>query len=74
MSDTDRIHKRITLNAPRSRVWKALTDSAEFGTWFGVKLDGPFVPGVTARGRITNPKYEHVIAEFQIEQHVGPVG
>lgn len=68
MSVSDRIEKRVTLRAPRTRVWKALTDSAEFGKWFGVKLEGPFVPGATARGRITNPKYEHVIAEFQIER------
>lgn len=68
MSGTDRIEKRVTLSAPRTRVWKALTDSAEFGKWFGVTLEGPFVPGATARGRITNPKYEHVIAEFQIER------
>lgn len=68
MSDTDRIEKLVTLKAPRTRVWKALTDSAEFGKWFGVNLEGPFVPGATSRGRITNPKYDHVTAEFQIER------
>ena len=38
MSDTDRIEKRIVLRSPRSRVWRALTDPAEFGQWFGVRL------------------------------------
>lgn len=68
MSSTDRIEKRVTLKAPRARVWKALADSAEFGKWFGVKLDGPFVPGGTARGKITIPNYDHLTAEFQVER------
>src|SRR3954466_14670490 len=50
--NTDRIEKKILLRAPRSRVWKALTDSHEFGRWFGVKLSGPFVAGATVRGAI----------------------
>jgi uncharacterized protein YndB with AHSA1/START domain len=56
----DRIEKRIELNAPVSRVWRALTDHREFGEWFRVKLDGPFVPGQTSRGHITYPGYEHL--------------
>jgi uncharacterized protein YndB with AHSA1/START domain len=56
----NRIEKRIELNAPVSRVWRALTDTREFGEWFRVKLDGPFVPGQTSRGHITYPGYEHV--------------
>lgn len=68
MSSTDRIEKRVTLKAPRARVWKALTDAAEFGRWFGVSIDGPFVPGQTARGQITIPKYQHITAEFQVER------
>jgi hypothetical protein len=39
----DRIEKRIELAAPTSRVWRALTDYLEFGKWFGVRLEGPFV-------------------------------
>jgi uncharacterized protein YndB with AHSA1/START domain len=68
MSSTDRIEKRVSLNAPQARVWKALSDATEFGKWFGVSIDGPFVAGQTARGRITIPKYEHVTAEFQVER------
>jgi uncharacterized protein YndB with AHSA1/START domain len=56
----DRIEKRIELKAPVSRVWRALTDYREFGEWFRVKLEGPFVPGQISRGRITYPGYEHV--------------
>jgi uncharacterized protein YndB with AHSA1/START domain len=57
---SDRIEKHIQLKAPVSRVWRALTDYREFGTWFRVKLDGPFVPGKEAVGQITYPGYEHV--------------
>ena len=55
-----RIEKRMELQAPVSRVWRALTDHREFGEWFRVKLDGPFVPGQISRGHITYPGYEHV--------------
>jgi uncharacterized protein YndB with AHSA1/START domain len=68
MSNSDRIEKRVTLKAPRTRVWKALVDSAEFGKWFGAKLDGPFVPGATTRGRITTPNYDHLTIEFFVER------
>jgi uncharacterized protein YndB with AHSA1/START domain len=56
----DRIEKQIELKAPVSRVWRALTDYREFGEWFRVKLDGPFVEGQVSRGQITYPGYEHV--------------
>jgi len=56
----NQIAKRIELEAPVSRVWRALTDYREFGEWFRVKLEGPFVPGQEARGKITWPGYEHV--------------
>jgi uncharacterized protein YndB with AHSA1/START domain len=56
----NRIEKRLELRAPVSRVWRALTDYREFGQWFRVKLDGPFVPGQRAQGQITYPGYEHI--------------
>jgi uncharacterized protein YndB with AHSA1/START domain len=61
------IEKRINIDAPVSRVWRALTDHEEFGTWFRVKLDGPFVPGRVSRGRITYPGYEHLTWEATVE-------
>src|SRR3954468_806000 len=64
----DRIEKRIELNAPVSRVWRALTDHREFGEWFRVKLEGPFVPGQVARGRITYSGYEHIKWEAIIQK------
>lgn len=64
----DRIEKRIELRAPVSRVWRALTDYREFGEWFRVKLEGPFVPGQVSRGRITSPGYEHLKWEAVVQK------
>lgn len=65
---TDRIEKEILLHAPRSRVWRALTDSREFGVWFGVDLQGPFVVGQPVRGKVTNPGYAHLTLEVRVER------
>ena len=65
---SDRIEKQIELKAPLSRVWRALTDYREFGEWFRVKLDGPFVPGEVSRGQMTYPGYEHVKWEAVVEK------
>jgi len=65
---SDRIEKRIELKVPVPRVWRALTDYREFGEWFRVKLEGPFVPGQMSRGRITHPGYEHVKWEALIQK------
>jgi uncharacterized protein YndB with AHSA1/START domain len=68
MSNTDRIEKKVRLRAPRARVWRALTDAREFGEWFRVKLESPFVEGATVRGQITYPGYEHVRMEVVVER------
>jgi len=65
--ETDRIEKQILLRAPRGRVWRALTDSKEFGTWFGMKLDGPFEPGATLRGTIVPTTVDPQVAAKQKE-------
>lgn len=65
---TDRIEKRVVLRAPRGRVWRAITDAGEFGTWFGVKLEGPFTEGANVRGRITYPGYEHLTMDVFVER------
>jgi len=57
---TDRIEKTIELRAPVERVWRALTDHNEFGTWFRVKIESPFKPGEVSRGHMTHPGYEHM--------------
>ena len=64
----DRIEKRVELKAPVSRVWRALTDHREFGEWFRVKIDGPFVPGQVSLGHITYPGYEHLKWEAVVQK------
>jgi uncharacterized protein YndB with AHSA1/START domain len=65
---SDRIERSIELKAPVSRVWRALTDHREFGAWFRVKLDGPFVPGQACTGHITYPGYEHLGWEVVVQK------
>ena len=65
---TDRIQRQIVLRAPRSRVWRAITDATEFGAWFEAKLEGTFAPGATVGGPILVPGYEHVAMEMAIER------
>lgn len=69
---TDRIEKVVQLKAPIDRVWRALTDHHEFSQWFRVKLESPFVPGKTTRGRITYPGYEHLIMEVVVKEMTAP--
>jgi len=65
---TDRIEKRVVLRAPRTRVWRALANAAEFGSWFRVKLEGAFTEGKSVRGRLSIPGYEHVTLELLVER------
>ena len=65
---TDRIEKRVVLRAPRSRVWRAITDAKEFGTWFRITLDGAFAAGSTVRGRVAIPGHEHLKVEMRVER------
>ena len=67
-TSTDRIEKQILLHAPQPRVWRALTDAEEFGAWFRVKLEGPFVPGGLTKGKLTYPGYEHLTMEVEVER------
>jgi uncharacterized protein YndB with AHSA1/START domain len=61
------IEKQIEIAAPLSRVWRALTDYRQFGEWFLVKMDGPFVAGKPIGGQITHPGYEHVRMEIVVK-------
>jgi len=65
---SDKIVKDLELRAPVSRVWRALTDYREFGEWFRVKLEGPFVAGEISRGHITWPGYEHLKWEAAVQR------
>jgi uncharacterized protein YndB with AHSA1/START domain len=68
--NTDCIEKKILLRAPRERVWRALSDSTEFGTWFGLKFDGPFVAGQNVHGVLVPTTVDPEIGKLQ-EPHSG---
>ena len=66
---TDRIEREIMLKAPRSRVWRALSNAEEFGRWFGAALKGKtFAAGQRVQGQITYPGYEHLVFDVTIER------
>jgi uncharacterized protein YndB with AHSA1/START domain len=67
VNTSDRIEKQIEIAGSISRVWRALTDYREFGQWFRVNLEAPFVVGQFTRGQITYPGYEHVTMEVLVE-------
>lgn len=62
---TNQVRKRVILRAPLERVWHAITDSKEYGTWFGVELDGPFVAGKRIEGRMAPTKVDPDVAAAQ---------
>jgi uncharacterized protein YndB with AHSA1/START domain len=68
MSNTDRIEKKILLKAPKSRVWRALTNADEFGSWFRVKLERGFAVGKHITGKVTYPGYEHLTFGVTVER------
>ena len=63
---TDRIETRVEVRASRSRVWRAIANAKEFGTWFGMQLDGEFTAGATVRGRLTTQGAEHLTIDMQV--------
>ena len=65
---SDRIEKQIDIKAPIARVWRAIADYREFGTWFRVAMEGPFVAGKRARGRITYPGKENLVMTVTVQR------
>ena len=63
--NTDRIEKKIVLRAPRERVWRAIADSQQFGRWFGIEFEGPFVEGQRVKGKIVPTQMDSKVAEMQ---------
>jgi uncharacterized protein YndB with AHSA1/START domain len=62
---TDQIEKQIVLRAPLERVWQAVSDSRQFGYWFGVSFDAPFAAATRVSGRITPTKVDPEVAKLQ---------
>jgi len=68
---TSSIEEQVVLDAPRARVWRALTNPNELGASFGANIAGATIAaGSHVVGRITIPGYEHVPFEVTIEEMV----
>ncbi len=67
---TDRIQKQALLRSSLECVWQAVIDAQNFGAWFGVEFDGPFIAGVNLKGRIVPTKVDPEVAILQ-EPHTG---
>lgn len=67
---TDRIEKQVVLRASLDRVWRAVSDSGEFGQWFGVRIDGPFTAGTSVTASIVPTSVDAEVAKLQ-EPHTG---
>lgn len=65
---TDKIVKMVELDAPVARVWRAISDYREFGKWFRVRLDQPFMAGERSTGTMTYPGYEHIEWHAKVEK------
>lgn len=62
---TDAIVKTAVVRAPLARVWAAVSDARQFGQWFGVEFDGPFVAGASLTGRIRPTTVDPEVAALQ---------
>ena len=62
---TDRIEKRVLLRASRERVWRAISDSKQFGSWFGVEFDAQFAAGTSIIGKIVPTTVDADVAKSQ---------
>src|SRR5579872_2645263 len=64
----NQIEKKIDLNAPIRRVWRAISDYQEFGDWFHCKFKAPFAPGKVSLGEMTWPGFEGFKFEVVIDK------
>jgi uncharacterized protein YndB with AHSA1/START domain len=69
-TNTDRIEKKVLLRAPIERVWRAISEAKQFGSWFGVEFDGPFAAGKSIIGKIVPTTVDPEVAKMQ-EPHAG---
>jgi len=61
----DRIVKTTVLKAPRDRVWRAVSDSQQYGAWFGARFDGAFTAGAKLTATIVPTEADADVAKSQ---------
>jgi uncharacterized protein YndB with AHSA1/START domain len=57
VAELSRIDRTIEINAPRERVWRALTNADELSAWFQVKIEGPIAPDTEVWMTSLHPGY-----------------
>jgi uncharacterized protein YndB with AHSA1/START domain len=57
VAELSRIDRTIELNAPRERVWRALTNPEELSAWFQVKIEGAIAPDTEVWMTSLHPGY-----------------
>ena len=65
MTMTDSIERQVLLNATIERVWQAISDSAQFGRWFGARFDGPFEAGQRVAASMVPTEVDADVARSQ---------
>ena len=66
----DFIKRTIIIKAPIGKVWHAISDYEEFGTWFRAKVHTPFKPGAVVACNSLYPGHEHLSWEMTITEMV----
>jgi uncharacterized protein YndB with AHSA1/START domain len=67
-TDLARIERKTLIRAPRSRVWKAISDLEQFSAWFRVKAEGVFQPGARVRMTSTYKGHEGTVFYLTIDE------
>jgi uncharacterized protein YndB with AHSA1/START domain len=68
VSEMSKIERSVLIQAPRAKVWRALTDLTEFSQWFGVKAEGRFAPGARLEMTVTIKGYEGMVFGLTVEK------
>ena len=66
-TDLTKIERSVFIRAPRARVWRAISEVAEFASWFQVKAEGEFKPGATIPMTCMVAGYEGIRFDVTIE-------
>ena len=70
--DTDRIERKVHIKAPRSKVWRSISDAGQFGAWFGAALQGKsFTSGQRVEVPMTIKGCEHIMFDV-IPERIEP--
>lgn len=74
MNDLNQIEKQVLIEAPVSKVWKAVTNAKEFSSWFGFNFSGEFEVGKAMKGSFGDGINETEIINYQKKLGVKPSG